>query len=253
MAVKNVSTVAKAFQLIEYMAGEKVWYGVSELAESLGMYKSNIHNLLATCENFGYVEQDAETKKYALSMKFVQLSHHVRQRFGFNDMLGTILRKLSEETGELSYFASLYKDKVLYLCGAFPSSAIAAKPVVGLTLSPHCDVMGKVLMAYANEEVLGRICNEELKKYTATTITDPDDLRIEIQHVRENGYAVDHMEYEYGIKGIAVPVINSVHGLLGAVCLKGPAPRFPDSINSEYAEKLRKVAEQISERWHQTA
>ena len=62
MAAKIVSTVAKAFQLIEYMSGEKNWYGVSELAEGLGMFKSNIHNLLETCENFGYVEQDPETK-----------------------------------------------------------------------------------------------------------------------------------------------------------------------------------------------
>ena len=253
MATKNVSTVSKAFQLIEYMAGKKTWYGVSELAEGLGMYKSNIHNLLATCENFGYVEQDPETKKYALSLKFVQLSHHVRQRFGFNDMLGTVLRKLSETTGELSYFATLYHDQVLYLCGAFPSSAIAAKPIVGLTVSPHCDVMGKILMAYAKDDVLSRICTSSLEKITENTITKPEQLQDEVKKVRQQGFAIDHMEYEYGIKGIAVPVINPIHGLLGAICLKGPAPRFPDNIYPEYVEKLHEVAGLISDRWDQTA
>lgn len=253
MAAKIVSTVAKAFQLIEYMSGEKNWYGVSELAEGLGMFKSNIHNLLATCENFGYVEQDPETQKYALSLKFVQLSHHVRQRFGFNDMLGTVLRQLSESSGELSYFATLYQDKVLYLCGAFPSSAIAAKPVVGLTLSPHCDVLGKVLLAYSPDDELECVCRSNLKKYTENTITDPEMLCEEITRVRKNGYAVDNMEYEYGIKGIAVPVLNPIHGLLGAICLKGPAPRFPDEIYEEYKLKLQSVADLISDRWYQNS
>ncbi len=253
MATKNVSTLAKAFQLIEYMAGEKTWYGVSELAEALDMYKSNIHNLLATCESFGYVEQNPESKKYALSMKFVLLSHTVRQRFGFNDILGTILRKLSEDTGELSYFATLYQDKVLYLCGAFPSNAISAKPVVGLTVPPHCDAMGKALMAFSDQSVVSRVIENGLKRYTERTITDSQELISALERIKDRGYAVEHMEYEYGIKGIAIPVVNPIYGLLGAVCIKGPAPRFPESIYPEYVEKLKKVASVISERWHQSS
>lgn len=239
-------TVARAFQLLDFMAGDKTWYGVSELSQGLDLYKSNIYQLLSTCEHFGYVEQDSETKKYALSMKFVEIAHKVRLRFKFHDVLGTLMRELSDETGELSYFAIPYHGEVLYLCGAFPKSAISAKPVVGLTAPLYCNVMGKVILAYSNENLLEDVLSKPMKAKSENTIVDKEKFILEIERVRLNGFAEDNMEEEFGIKGLAVPVITDENELFGALCLSGPSARFTKDLYPDLVFRLKQTAQKIT-------
>ena len=78
------------------------------------------------------------------------------------------------------------------------------------------------------EQVIG---DRPLKAYTGCTITDPLVLRHHLEEIRQNGYAVDNMEHEYGIRCVAVPVFNSAGQVTAAVSVSGPSLRFdPETI-----------------------
>lgn len=238
-------------QLLEFMTGGNQRFGVSELAKSLDLYKSNIHEIVSTFEQLGYVEQDPETKKYSLTMKLLVLGHQIRRRFGFQEILGVRLQKLSDETGELSYFGMLYGHQLIYMGGAFPRTDTIAKPVVGLIRPLYCTSMGKILLAYSGSDVLQAVIGDTLKPFTEKTITNAERLKSELSEIKKRGYSTEHDEYEYGTGGMGVPVTGSDGKLIGALCLSGPSVRFGADKEKEYLPLLNKVASAIAVAGHE--
>ncbi len=238
-------TLVKAMQLLEFMTTGKQRYGVSELAEELKLYKSNIHEILSTFEELGYVAQDPESKKYSLTMKILELAHSIRSHIGLLEVLGVMLQKVSDDLGELSYFGTLYGHNLMYMCGAFPRTDLTAKPVVGLVAPLYCTSMGKVLLAYSGEDLLNKVVEGGLKPFTQNTITDGAKLREEIQKAKGCGYACNNMEYEYGKSSVAVPVFAASGKLIGALNVSGPAPRFTEESITKFVDRMRITATQI--------
>ena len=70
-----------------------------------------------------------------------------------------------------------------------------------------------------------------------------------MEEIRQNGYAVDNMEHEFGIRCVAVPVFGSDGRVKAAVSVSGPSPRFdPETILRHaalIAETLRPVQHQL--------
>ena len=92
--------------------------------------------------------------------------------------------------------------------------------------------LGKAMLAFLPEEQAEQVIGgSPLKAYTGCTITDPVVLRHHLAEIRQNGYAVDNMEHEYGIRCVAVPVFNSAGQVTAAVSVSGPSLRFdPETI-----------------------
>ena len=88
------------------------------------------------------------------------------------------------------------------------------------------------MLAFIPEEQAEQVIGDgPLRAYTGCTITDPVVLRHHLAEIRQNGYAVDNMEHEYGIRCVAVPVFNSAGQVTAAVSVSGPSLRFdPETI-----------------------
>jgi DNA-binding IclR family transcriptional regulator len=67
------------------------------------------------------------------------------------------------------------------------------------------------------------------RAYTPRTITDPKRLALEIETVRERGYAEAAGEREPGLTAIAAPIRSDRGELEAIVALQGPSERFDAS------------------------
>ena len=107
-------------------------------------------------------------------------------------------------------------------------------PPAGSLSPPHCSSVGKVLLAYAPLRVLERIAREPLERFTENTVTDPSALVVELESIRQNGYALDREELEVGLTSVAAPIFNHRDEVAGAISLSGPTvrmnPRLPEII-----------------------
>ncbi|MDZ7794634.1 MAG: IclR family transcriptional regulator C-terminal domain-containing protein [Spirochaetia bacterium] len=61
---------------------------------------------------------------------------------------------------------------------------------------------------------------------TEKTITDAEDLKKELQKIREQGYAVDNEEAEIGGRCVAVPLRDKSHKTIAAISVMGPTTRI---------------------------
>lgn len=70
--------------------------------------------------------------------------------------------------------------------------------------------MGKIFLAYEKSRLpfsLLAIASKEIKKLTRYTITELDDIKLELETIRQTAYAMDREENELGVTCIACPIL----------------------------------------------
>ncbi len=96
-------------------------------------------------------------------------------------------------------------DEVLYLERLAGRASVPVVSSAGSTLPMHCTGVGKVLLAYAPEEVRSRVLGS-LRRVTPYTVTRPGVLLRQLERVRREGYATTVEEMTLGACSVAVPV-----------------------------------------------
>ncbi len=103
-------------------------------------------------------------------------------------------------------------------------------------------------MAFMEESEIERILQ------IAATEVDPQNaieeinqIRTQLQIVRQTGYAISHGEWLTEASGIASPILNDKGNPIGSVSISGPSQRFQDESKlKEYADLLLKYMQKIS-------
>jgi len=73
-------------------------------------------------------------------------------------------------------------------------------------------------------------------------------LEKQLELIRKNGYAVDEEELTEGVRCIAAPIYSHNGEVINCLGISGPATRMKVKYTAEYANKVKKVADLISER-----
>ena len=119
------------------------------------------------------------------------------------------------------------------------------RSLMGLRVKMYCTGLGKALLAFMPQETIERCCHDTLERFTENTITDPARLKEELTLIRQQGYAVDDMEHEYGIKCVGVPIFNKTGQVCAAISISGPSLRFGQNRICELAQLLKEYAHKI--------
>ena len=240
----KIKSLYKAIRLLDYFDTENTEMGVTELAEKANILKSTVHNILQTFECCDIVKK-TPNNKYILGKKILELSHKCRINFNFNSELKEYMTALATETGEKVYFAIPYDTKILYIDAVAINDQYLFRAIQGVTAPMYCTGLGKAILAYSPQELIEKVVNGNLERFTFNTLTKKEDLLEELEHIRKQGYAVDNMEHEFGVKCVACPVFEN-NQLLGAISVSGPSLRFEDATISKIAQRLLYVAAELN-------
>lgn len=241
----SVKSLARAMKVLECFSVQKPELGVTEIARALGMQKSTICNILSTFEKTGYVVQDPETSKYHLGTKILHLSYIVNRHLGLRDIFLPYLHRIAEAAREACYFGILSNDEVLYIEAVYPSHQQQTRNILGERAPLYCTGLGKAMLAYMPPEDAERIIGGELTSYTSFTLCDPVVLRDHLDEIRRNGYAMDNMEHEFGVRCVAVPVFGANGQVMAAVSVSGPSPRFDHNTVVRHAAMIAEVLQPL--------
>src|SRR3569832_847298 len=97
------STLAKGLTVLEWLARQQRACRVAEVADALGLARSNAHRTLQTLVSCGWVTQDAASSCYATGLKLFELAALGRQARDLRTHLRTLLTRLAGQTGELFF------------------------------------------------------------------------------------------------------------------------------------------------------
>ncbi len=242
----KVKSLKKALDILECFSVTTPELGISDISERLGLYKSNVHNIISTFEQCGYIEKNNETGKYRLGTKILEMSYIINTNLGLHNAIHPPMSTLSGEINEVVYFAVPKGSRIMYLEGVYPVNSFSARSMVGETAEMYCTSLGKAILAFLQPDLAIRAISEQsMQRHTPTTITDRSALLDELELTRKRGYSIDNMEHEFGIKCVGVPVFKRDGSLLGAMSISGPSLRMEDKLEV-YAEKLHNFSQKIS-------
>lgn len=244
----KVKSLQKALEIINCFI-KKPRLGVTEISEMLDLNKSNVHNILTTFKAMNYLEQDEESGKYYLGIGVFELCQSVGDRFSIRNIAMPFMQEIADTTGEMVYLAVPHEDEVIYLEAMYPVDSFnLMRVILGERAKMYCTGIGKAILANLDSDVQEDYISRELPAYTANTITDKTALRKELLITKERGYAVDNMEHEFGVKCVAMPIINRRGITEGAISVSGPSLRFSPERIEEIAAIMKVCVEKMQER-----
>lgn len=229
-------TVAKAFKLLELLAAHERPRRVTELSRELELVKSNIHRLLRTLIELGYVRQ-TEHGLYQSTIRLWELGSRVAWRVPVQRAAGDHLKRLAAASAEETQLAILDGIDVVYIHAIDAVHPVRVSPALGRRAPVHCNAVGKAMLAYQPEAII-RLAAKRLVPFTPRTITTSERLRAELAEIRRRGFAMNLGEWRAGTHGIAAPIANPDGTVGAAVSVIGPVERMP-------ANKLRSLAPMV--------
>lgn len=241
----KVKSLYKALKLLDYFTVENPERGISELAELSGMYKSSIHNIVTTFEKCGFLQKNPKDNKYRLGLKILQLNYSLCTSDDLRNIMQPYMERISNYGNESVYLAVPSGYEVVYLNANYPTGIVPGRSITGVKAPMYCTGVGKAILAYLSQDILDQVAANGFTRYTENTITDIVSLKKELSLIRENGYAIDNMEHEYGIKCVAVPIKNIRGEIVGAFSISGPSLRFSDQKIQEYANLLTSMSLEV--------
>ncbi|MER7115986.1 IclR family transcriptional regulator [Saccharomonospora azurea] len=240
----GVQSLQRAFELLERLADTGGEASLSELAASSGLPMPTIHRLIRTLVTLGYVRQNTN-RRYALGARLIRLGEHASLQFG--TWARPLLAELVDEVGETANLAVLERDEVVYVAQvASRRHSMRMFTEVGRRLLPHGTGVGKAMLAtLPPDDVRALLARTGMPSYTDHTHTDVDTFVAHLEHIAEQGYALDESEQELGVRCIAVAVPDTP--VPAAVSVSGPEGRLTDTMVRDIAPAVQRIAKRLSE------
>ena len=222
----KVKSLDKALRLLNCFTEQNTEVGVSAIAEQENLPKSTVHNIFSTFAAYGLLTQDASNGHYRLGPKVAYLSNIYFSTNSSFEFLRTEMGRVSSVANENVYYGTLFENQVLYLEAVYTSSMNRTSGVVGITAPLYCTGIGKSILAWSDPKIVDEIYANPVAKYTDNTITEKSNLKAELKQIREQGFAIDNMEHEYGVQCVSVPIFKADNTLTGAMSITCPSLRM---------------------------
>lgn len=245
--IKNKS-LKKALDVLNCFITKPNW-GVTEIAERLGLYKSNVHDIMATLNAMDYLEKDSDTERYKLGMQVFALSRAMGDAFSIIKIALPYMQELANISDERVYLAIPHDREIIYLEATYPAESVnLMRSILGERAEMHCTGLGKAMLANLPQEMQEEYLKHELTSYTENTITEPEELWEELTVTKQKGYAVDNMEHEFGVKCVAMPIFDKSRNLYAAISVSGLAVNFTEEQIRTWALLMKKYIAKIENR-----
>jgi DNA-binding IclR family transcriptional regulator len=135
----TLTSIDKALEVCEVLSGQPRGATLSDLARSLRQPPSSVHRLLGVLKRRGYVRQEEETQRYALTLKMLDLSFKTLGRSELRLHAYPVMREHVLATSHRGFIAIPAAGEVTYLWRAGPDE-VAMHTVYGREMPSHCSL-----------------------------------------------------------------------------------------------------------------
>ncbi len=249
--MENIRVIERAFDILKVIAAETTGVGLTEIANQVDLPKSTVARILSSLEkNVEAVERTPDDKGYRIGPGILALTARVPYPQLLNAVAQPHLLELVDATGEAAALCLPDGDQVYVNEQIQGQHQIQVRDWTGERLPAHVNSAGKIFLAYWPAKTLERYLARPLERFTANTVTLPDQLRRQLAEIREHDYTWVFDEYEEGLGGVAAPIRDKTEKVIAAVNLYGPTFRFPpkgkkDQISQLVINTSIKITKQI--------
>jgi DNA-binding IclR family transcriptional regulator len=211
---------------------------------------TNSRVLVSIAQAFGVEIESFGSQRFSVGPRLIQLS---LSALGSNNPWSPVreaLRELVDDLGETCNIGVLEGFDYVYIDRIESKWPLRFHLEVGHRAAVNCIAGGKVLLAYLEPELRGRLLRScKLAARTPRSITSVTELEAELDKVRARGYGTNNEENFEGIVAIAVPILDARQRVVAALTMHGPMPRVTMQSCEAALPRLREGADRIAAAW----
>ena len=220
---------------------------VADVARAIGVTRASARRTLLTLEQLGYLRCDEH--RFTLTPKLLDVGHGYRAGLALPDVARPHLQQLMEATDEFCSVSVLDGDETLCVARVAPARIMNVAMPVGTRLPAYATCVGRVLLAGMDtDELDGYLGRVELRALTPATVATAPELRLELDRVRRQRFAVVDQELERGLRSAAAPIRDTAGRVIAAANVGALAGRVTvATLRGRLLPPLRATAESIEQ------
>lgn len=244
-----VQSAAKTFAVLKAFAPEYPELTLAEVATRAGLDRGTAFRLIHTLEALGYLRAVPGTRRFRLTLQCLELGFAALSANGLSDHAVPLLRELVPEAGDAASLGTIDAGDVVYLARVqigLDRHNILRHP--GTRVGAYATALGHAMLAYLpRAQQIDHLERRERVKLSDRTITDLGALLDRLSQVKERGFAISDGENAYGLRTVAVPILDEEGHPVSGVSLTIDANR--DQLEDFVAAglpRLRGVADELT-------
>lgn len=235
-----IQSLQRSMELLEVLKEKNRSFSIAELSESMNLPPSTIHRILQTfCEN-KYVIRDDRSHTYRLGPALIPLGKAAARGIRLQDAAYPVLTEMSKKTMEDSYLVIPVGKKGLVIEKVDGPNHLKVVEEFGYEMYLHCGAIRKVLLAHQSPAFIDEYFKTVIEQEHGFPFVSPGELRAELKHIRQAGYAVTHGEYVNDAVGIGAPIFNAEGTLAASIGIIAPQIRIDNDEKLDAQRELVK-------------
>lgn len=239
------TTVIKGISVLELLARAEAPMRLSAIAQQLDLQKSNVHRLLSTLGEMGYVEQEEETGRYKATLKLWELGAGLIAGHPAKRAAAPFMQEVHRATSETVSLTILDGTDVLYLDKILSPRPLRFTTQPGSRAPAPMTASGRAMLAY--EPDADDIIKKVIKSEPRAKGLDVGKLQKELAQIRARGYATSESSWTPGVVSVAAPIMARDGRAAAGLVVSGPSQRLTAEARLAAAESLMHACARIAE------
>ncbi|HEY1592355.1 MAG TPA: IclR family transcriptional regulator [Solirubrobacteraceae bacterium] len=223
---------------------------LTELASAAGIPKSTASRLVSALERRGLIEQDGERGRLRPGPAILRVAERGMLERNVVELARPSLDALADVSGETINLAVPSRQGVEHVAQVDSRHFLGTGQWLGRSVDYHCTAVGKVFLAFGRATVPA----QPMPAHAPATVTEPRQLRAQLEAVRRTDLATAVDELEPGLAAMAAPVRGARGDVVAALSITGPTLRMTPQRIAELRPVLIEEALALSLRlgYHET-
>jgi DNA-binding IclR family transcriptional regulator len=241
-----VKSAIRALELLEVLAERGTAMTHGALAEALSLPKSSLTELLAALESRQFVRRDDGGSRFGLGPEILPLAGALLRQMDIIKLTRPILAELMEKSGESAALSVRSGREIMVVARENGLHPVTYLMQVGHRAPLSTAAAGKALLGAASARDREAYLAEPLPAPTRHSVTDPEQLRAQLDVIATGGVAMGRDELFEGVVALAMPLRNAEGHPVAALSIGMPTMRFTPERSAMIEGLLRKAADQVS-------
>jgi IclR family acetate operon transcriptional repressor len=248
--MRSSATTLRVFEAV----ADQQPIGLSALARELGVPKPTVQRSLLVLSDAGWTVQDLlGAGTWSVSARFAVLTEPAPLLQRTRELVRPHLAPLSKRVGGRVALYTIDGDRMALLDGFEGTRVLRAVEARLGPLPIHASGAGRAMLAALpvarRHEVVRRLAQRGLPRYTPHTTTDVEQLDVLIAEARRRGWAVLDREYVDDMVSVGVAIAGPDELPVAGLAITAPAstlrPRLRPAVGKELAASAAEISTRI--------
>ena len=222
----TVRALARGLSILVLFDIDHREWTIDEIAARTGLLRMTAYRMVRTLEAAQFLVRDTATNRYHLGPAAITMAYVAEDHSEFMEHARPYLEWLLEATGESVTLAVPVDGSPVCVSIIDSTRPFRREIAPGRIIGDLASVHGKIFTAFAAPERRDAVLAQTRRKHTPHTVTDPEELRLELERVAEEDVAFDVQGMYPNVCSVGSPVRDQMGNVVAAMSVVMPASRF---------------------------